>query len=465
MLRSAVLLLSGNAIFFLLMLVRNLLIARLLSVEDYGIAATFALTMAMVEMTSYIGLQKQLVQAKNGDDPHFQSALQGFQVLRGIIASVILFLIAKPISNYFGVPEVVWAYRVLALFPVLSALQNLDIYRLNRKMYFAPMIITKALPAAISLAAVWPLTVYLGDWQVMLWAILIQATTTTLMSHFVAERKYVIAFDLAIMRQSLSFGWPLLINSGLMFLVFQGDKLIVGRVLGMEALAIFSIGLTLTLTPTLVFGSSAQNLFLPRLSALAHRENEQISRNRHAAASFKVHLLFGNLLVLGTATFGTLIVMVALGTKYLPVTDLLVPMAIMQGLRIFKGGPSTIALAFGQTTNPMIANLFRVALLPVGYAVAVWSGEMFSIIFVAIIGEFVGFLVAVGLMRKLPISFSRTLWCAIGTSFMFQGTALAWATGLLLPSSVATASLIVTFVISLLPMRSLLAEIRLRTAA
>lgn len=464
MLRSAVLLLSGNAIFFLLMLVRNLLIARLLSVEDYGIAATFALTMAMVEMASYIGLQKQIVQAKNGDDPHFQSALQGFQALRGLIASAILFSIAKPISNYFGIPEVVWAYRILALIPVLNALQNLDIHRMNRKLRFTPMIITKTLPAAISLAAVWPLTVFVGGWQVMLWAILIQATATTLMSHFVAERRYRIAFDLTIMRQSLSFGWPLLINSGLMFLVFQGDKLIVGRVLGMEALAIFSIGVTLTLTPTLVFGSSAQNLFLPRLSALAHQEKEQISRNRHAAVSFMAHLLFGNILVLGTALLGTLIVMITLGTKYLPVTEILVPMAIMQGLRIFKGGPSTIALAFGQTTNPMIANLFRVALLPLGYAVAVWSGEMISIIFVAIIGELVGFMIAVGLMRKLPLSFPRTLWYAIATSFIFQITALAWATGLLLPPSVATASLIVTFVISLLPMRSLLAEIRSRTA-
>jgi hypothetical protein len=82
MFRSALLILSGNAAASLLLLARNLIIARLIPVADYGVASTFAIAMAVVEMASALGLQQQIVQARNGEDPRFQSALQGFQVLR-----------------------------------------------------------------------------------------------------------------------------------------------------------------------------------------------------------------------------------------------------------------------------------------------------------------------------------------------------------------------------------------------
>ena len=49
MYRSALLVLSGNAMVAVLFLARSLVIARLIPVADYGIAATFALAMANLE--------------------------------------------------------------------------------------------------------------------------------------------------------------------------------------------------------------------------------------------------------------------------------------------------------------------------------------------------------------------------------------------------------------------------------
>ena len=106
MLRSALLVLSGNAASSLLLLARNLLVARMILLADYGVAATFALAMAVVEMASALGLQQQIVQAKNGDDPHFQAVLQGFQLLRGIVSAAALFALAGPMADFMAIPEV-----------------------------------------------------------------------------------------------------------------------------------------------------------------------------------------------------------------------------------------------------------------------------------------------------------------------------------------------------------------------
>ena len=394
--RTALLILSGNATASLLLLVRNLLVARLIPVEDYGIAATFAVVMAMVEMASAFGLQQQIVQSKDGDNPRFQAGLQGFQVLRGILAGIVLFLIAGPMARFLGIPEVIWAYQVLALVPVIKAFEHFDIHRFNRQMRFWPMILTGAVPALLSLLLVWPLAMWLGDWRILLYAILAQMSLTAITSHIVAERPYRLIFDRAIMGGSLRFGWPILVNSVLMFLVFQGDKLIVGRVLGMEALAIFAMGMTLTLTPTIIIAKSAQNFFLPQLGIaagtvrFAEITDRTLQMVTAAALAFLVVILL----------LGGLAVHVLLGAKYAALIPLLIWFAIGQTLRLIKGGPSTVALALGHTSNAMIANLARIAVIPLIWIVAVQTGSLRHILILVIIGETLSVLVAFYLLAR-----------------------------------------------------------------
>lgn len=427
-LRAALLILSGNAAASLLLLARNLIIARLIPMADYGIAATFAIAMSVVEMMSALGLQQQIVQAKNGEDPRLQAALQGFQVLRGVISGAVLYVLAGPIADFLQVPQAAWAYRVMALVPVLNALVHFDIYRLNRQMNFAPMLWTGGVPALASVLAVWPLSLWYGDYKVMLYAVLVQAGLTVLTSHLVASRPYRLVLDRAIMGQSLKFGWPLLVEGILLFAVFQGDKLIVGRELGMEALAIFAMGFTLTLTPTLVLEKSAQNFFLPQLAGVDRGTQAGEAHFTHLAmVTFQCHMLFGTLIVIAVMALGEPVVDLLLGEKYAAVVPILTWLAIMQALRVFKGGPSTVALARGMTKNAMIANLVRVASLPLAWWVAVSTGNIFMIIAISLAGEFVGFIVALSLARwRVRLRLRPLVW-PVGISMGLLGVAAVHA--------------------------------------
>lgn len=413
MLRSALLILSGNAFASLLLLARNLIVARMIPVSDYGISSTFALVMSVVEMASALGLQQQIVQAKEGDDPHFQAVLQGFQVLRGVLAGIAMFVIAHPMAVAVGVPpadipNVVWAYRLLSVVPVLNALTHFDIHRLNRSMIFWPMLLTGALPALISVLSLWPLAHGFGDWRVMLYAILVQALMGTVTSHLVTRfaggRPYRLAFNRAIMTRSLRFGWPLLAEAVLLFLVFQGDKLVVGQLLGMAPLAIFSMGMTLTLTPTLVLSKSATNLFLPLLSSAHEAPRFAFLSN----VVFQLHILFGGALVFGVMALGPWAVHVVLGAKYAGLTSILIWLAVMQGIRIFKGGTATVALARGQTENAVAGNITRIAVLPIAWIAVQRSGDLMDLLYLGIAGEALGAVVAFWLVWwRLGLDFGR----------------------------------------------------------
>jgi O-antigen/teichoic acid export membrane protein len=396
MLRSALLILSGNSAASLLLLARNLIVARLIPVEDYGVAATFAVAMAVVEMVSALGLQQQIVQAKEGEDPRFQAALQGFQLLRGILSGALLFFIAVPMADFLGIPEAAWAYQVLAVVPVLNALVHFDIYRLNRQMRFWPLMLTGGIPALLSLLAVWPLARWFGDWQVMLWAILLQAGIAAVTSHLVAERRWQLVFDRAIIGRSLRFGWPLLANGVLLFLVFNGEKLIIGRELGMAALGIFAMGVTLTLTPTLVMARSAQNFFLPQLAPQTNDPGRFVPL---ALATLQTVQLFAVLLAMVTFLAGGAFIVLVLGEKYNELVELLTWLAILQSVRMLKAGPAIVALAMGRTGNALVGNLFRVLALPLCWLVAVGSGDLRLIIWIALLAEFIGYCATLWMLR------------------------------------------------------------------
>jgi len=392
MFKSALLILSGNAAASLFLLVRNLVVASLIPLADYAISATFMIAMAAVEMASTLGLQQQIVQADKGEDTRFQAALQGFQVARGVLAGVVLYLISGSVAGFMGIPQAAWAYQVLACIPVLNALQHFDMHRLNRRMVFAPLILTKVVPTLASLLIIWPLAMWLGDYRVMVWALVVQAVLMTVLSHVTARRPYHLLWDAAVIGESLRFGWPLLLNGVFLFGVFQGDKIIVGHVLGLEPLAVLAMGFTLTLAPSLVIASSIQNFFLPQLSQGGDRFSML------AQVTSQTGVFGGIVLVLAIATLGGPLVTLVLGAKYAGLVPLLQPLAVLQAIRIAKAGPSIAALAKGHTTNAMWSNIPRLISLVVVWGALHHGADLITVIWIGCLGELAGLFVAVALM-------------------------------------------------------------------
>lgn len=425
MLKSALLILSGNAATSAILFIRNLLVARLISVEDYGIASTFAISMAIVEMASSIGLQQLIVQDRDGDNPALQAGLQGFHLLRGVLSGVILFFLAHPIASFLGVSEIAWAYQLLALVPVLRGFVHFDIYRLHRGMNFLPSVIATSVPAFASVLMVWPLHALFNDFRVMLYAILVQGAVLMATSHLVSERGYKLSLEAVVIKHAVRFGWPLFLNNILLFLIFQGEKLIVGRELGMEDLAIFSMGITLTLTPTLLLGKSIQSFFLPQLSDVAGGDEgfEKLS-----ITTMQSCFVSGAFLVAGTVIFGGPLVGLLLGDKYLALAPYLTWLAVLQAFRAFKTGSSVVALAKARTANSMISNIFRALFLPVAWYVAITSGDLFAIIWIGVAGEACGYFASMLLvLYRYRFSLRAIIWPGLATGALLAvSMSYAW---------------------------------------
>jgi O-antigen/teichoic acid export membrane protein len=178
--------------------------------------------------------------------------------------------------------------------------------------------------------------------------------------------------------------------------VFNGERVIVGRELGVAALAVFSMAFTLVLTPTLVMEGSAQSFFLPQLS------EARGDRDRFAHLSMTVlqcHLLFAGIILAGVALLGGPVIHLLLGPKYAAAVPILTWLALMQGVRVAKGGSSAPTLACGYSGNGLAASLMRAALLPLAWYVVAEGGELLHVIWLGILGEAGGYVAGLLLAR------------------------------------------------------------------
>jgi O-antigen/teichoic acid export membrane protein len=428
--RTLLLILSGNAVAALLTLLRNLLVANLISVEDYGVAVTFAMVLTLVEVVSSFGLQLLIVQSRR-DDPDWQAALQGFHFLRAFISASVLFFGAGPIAAFLGVPEVTWAYQVLALAPLMTGLVSLDIYRLQRTMSYLPEMTTLALPAAISLASTVPLVWVFGDYRAMLFASLLQIGSMMVISRIMAERPFRMRIDRGVIRDAMRFGWPLMINNILIFAVMNGEKVVVGREIGMVSLAIISMGFTLTLTPTLVMERSVHAFFMPQLSSV---QDDEARFQPLARTAIEANFLNGVILILAIVLAGEGFVRLALGPEYAALVPLMVWLGILQAMRVFKIGFILASVARARTSHAMIGNMFRVLSLPLSWWAAVETGDLLLMIWIATLGEFAGLLATMALLRfQIGVRLGPLL-PVFGALSLFLGTACLHAAHSSLPA-------------------------------
>lgn len=396
-LRAGLVLTLSNIAVGVLNFLRNILVARLISVEDFGIAATFIITLSVIDLLTGLSSDRMVVQARDGSDPKLIAALQGMGMVRSAGKAVILFLVAWPIAWFFGHPELTWAYQLLALVPVIRAFINGGVTLNERQMNFGPYAFMSVGTALVSIAAVYPSALWLGDYRVMLVQIFLGAVITTVISHFMSKIRFRLAWDWAVVRRAHSFGWPLLVNGGLLFIIMQGDRMVVGNQIGPYELGLFSAALTLAMTPSLLAARITRLFFMP---LLARRQDDGPALSGVFVVAMQTMILAGATMAAAMTIFGPWVFDLAYGARYADGLPVLLWLAVMFSMRLIRDGSTTVAMSVGRTRLPMTANFVRLVSLPLCFWAAGEGWGMVAVVMISTAAEVVSLLVATTLLWR-----------------------------------------------------------------
>lgn len=117
-------------------LLSMLILARLLSPEDFGVAAMGTLLVGFLTAFAEIGISVHLIRAKDIDRVHCDTAWT-MGLLQNVLISLALVALAHPASLYFNEPRVVNVIYVIALAHFIGGFHNIGPVLARRELNFA----------------------------------------------------------------------------------------------------------------------------------------------------------------------------------------------------------------------------------------------------------------------------------------------------------------------------------------
>lgn len=384
-------------------LCRNILLARLLVPENFGLATTFMLTLSMLEMLSNMSAEMLLVQSRNGGSASFLRAMHGFVLIRGATVSLVIFLSASSIANLFHASEIIWAFQVLALAPLIKAFVHLGYKQSQRQYDFKSELWVECLPQVGAVILLYPLSMFDSTETIGLWVVLIQMIIFVVTSHVIARNKYRASFDFQVFRQVVSFGLPLVASALLMFFAIQGDRFLVGHYYSAEQFGIFSAIALLVMSVCNAISKFSTSLMLPVLSrageinVVSYLRMFDIAIMTLSAVAMLFMLIFGERFI--TLLYG--------GAYQLP--GVIDAFAFLLGFRLLRFPITVYYISLGDTVVPFVANVVRFLGVLIAFQFAYFGEDIRYVIASGALGEFLAYLMARLVSVKIVGSIFRAI--------------------------------------------------------
>lgn len=352
------------------------LLARLLSPEDFGVLATAMIAISFSQMFWDAGLSKALIQTKQAPK-EAANVVFWTNLLLGILIYIVFFVAAPAIAQFFRSPAAGPVLRVLGVQIVIASLssvqQALFVRDLDFRGLFWIRLLTVFVPGLFSV----PLALFgYGVWALVGGSLAGQMLNLWLLWRRSPWRPSAV-FDMSLARKLFGFGYWVLLESLGAWIIVWGDNLIVGRFLGVHDLGVYRTGWMLT---TIIFGL-VLNPFLPVLYPTFSRLQDDLVHLKSAFDQVN-RVVFALALPIAAGLFlvGHEVVLVFFGAKWQGLGFVLGVLGLMHGLGWLVGLNAELYRAIGRPDlNTKLLYFAILYYLPAYFFSAQYGLESFTI--------------------------------------------------------------------------------------
>ena len=298
--RGAAISLAGQSAAQLLRLLGNLVLARLLFPEAFGLMAIVYLVLTGLEMVSNLGIQPAIVRHDRGEEGDFLDTAWTLQLLRGAALWAAGSALAPAIARVYGEPQLVSILPVACAASLLMGATSTKLIVLTRRLTLGRVMgieIAAQLGALLAMTAI--AFVYRSVWALVIGG-LVAAAVRLVASHVaVPGPRNRIRWEPHAASELFSFGKWLFVSSFFGFLATQIDVAMLGRLLPLGLLGVYSIGVMLPNLLRDVSSRLIQAVLMPALSESNRQSRHALKQSFESAR--RVLLPAGLAAALGTA--------------------------------------------------------------------------------------------------------------------------------------------------------------------
>ncbi len=226
--------------------IQLMVVARLLTPADFGVMAASAVIVLAFMTISELGLESALI-AKAEVDREDLAVAWTVAIGRGVAMAVCLWAAADLIGQAMQMPQLASLLRVHAWLLVLQGLQSPALAIVLKNLNLRLRVIMDLVRRVIEAGAIIALALWLRNVWALLLGQLIGMCVGSLMSFWVAPFRPRLSLCRPAWNYFLRYGKQLNVTTLCIFGVMSGGELVIGRILGQDALGFYQIALAIPL--------------------------------------------------------------------------------------------------------------------------------------------------------------------------------------------------------------------------
>ncbi len=361
---------TSQAILFILRIAGTVILARLLSPNDYGLVGMVTVIIVFAEIFKDAGLSLATVQKEEITREQI-STLFWINVLISAILGLCVLAAAPLVAWFYGKPELTAITAALSFSFIISGLTIQHQALQRRHMHFGTLSGIQIATQITNLVV----TIVLAYFGWRYWALVVGLLTGTL-----AGTLLTLFFFPWIpgwvqkgtgARKMLKFGGHLTGFNIINYFARNADNILIGKLVGAEALGFYSRAYQLLMLPITMMSGPISNVAVPALSRL--NEDRQRLHRYYLHILYMLSLISGP--IVGIAFLASNdIVIILLGPTWSPVSDVFKYLAMGGLLQPLYNTQSWLHLAVGRADRVFIWGLIGTPIIVASFLIGLHWG-------------------------------------------------------------------------------------------
>lgn len=245
----------------------SIFLARLLAPEEFGLLAMAAVVISLAQVLIDSGLGTALIQRKDVTDAHYGSVFF-FNVTVGSLLTLVFFLLAEFIANFYNRPELKPIMQALSFNFIINSFARVQSAWLTKQLKFK--VITQARILSVIIGGGTGVTLAFmgyGVWALVIQSLISGVVANTFISIFAKWRPKLI-YSWKALKELWSFGGYILVARIFNTITEQLDKLIIGKMFSPATLGYFYRAQSLNQFVNKYTSGTLMSVLFPTLSSI-----------------------------------------------------------------------------------------------------------------------------------------------------------------------------------------------------
>jgi O-antigen/teichoic acid export membrane protein len=403
--KQAIMLILPFGVQQMIRLATNILLARMLAPEMFGIMLLINTLRTGTELLSDIGIGQSVVRSTRGTDRAFLDTAWTIQLCRGVVLMLVMLVLAIPLGSFYDHPQLSLILVLVSSTFLFIGLQSPEIFLIQRDMRLKQRAVYDLSSTAVQCSMTIALAYFFPSVWALVWGLILSTLFTTVMSYMFAPfRLPKLSWHKDHVSEILSFGKWIFLSTAIYFAAISTDKVYFSSVLPLALVGVYSVSRTFSDMLASLSQRVGAFLVFPKVASLKQNPEQFSKRFRQIRRTALIAVAAAMMLAISVSDA---LILLLYDDRYHAAAFMLPVLLIGVWFAILSIFAESTLTGLDRPQDGAAGNAVKFAVLAIGLPLAVLKSGLFAALLILALAEMVRWVSLSLALRRRNISAIR----------------------------------------------------------